>query len=154
MVVVHCRGVPTALWATGSDWRVPARLTLSRLTMSDWVGGLAGWIAQSVLHSARIQHCTVPHLECIFGWWAIIYLLALGCLSGWVGMHPGSNQGLVVWSHPTHHAPHTIHFSNMTPKCTIHFVLFSLNLDVLTLLFYQFVTLTHLHSNGKNFVSP
>ena len=23
MVVVHCRGVRTALWATGSDWRVP-----------------------------------------------------------------------------------------------------------------------------------
>ena len=152
MVVVHCRGVPTALWATGSDWRVPRP---SDTFPSDymWVGGWVGWLycpIRAPQCKNTTLHCTTPGMH----FWLVGHHLSFGPgVSEWVGWNASGFQPRSGRLVPPH-TPHTIHFSNMTPKCTIHFVLFSLNLDVLTLLFYQFVTLTHLHSNGKNFVSP
>ena len=117
---LHCG--PLAL--TGAP---PARLTFSRLTMCEWVGWLDCPIRAPQCKNTTL-HCTTPGMH----FWLVGHHLSFGPgVSEWVGWNASGFQPRSGRLVPPH-TPHTIHFSNMTPKCTIHFVLFSLNLDVLT----------------------
>ena len=132
---MHCSGplltgAPSATFGSS----LPSDTTLSP---SDYVC-LSVWVAQS-------SFC---------GWRS-------GNGLGKVGQEPSPGSGPDIWLtfSPTHHIPNFSHTTfltshnlslNMTLKCTFHFVLFSLNLDVLTDLTFLSIR----HPNGKNFVFP